>query len=87
MKTSSTTHETTTPRRPFAVAVRDELRERRDARREYRALSRELASYTTRSDVDDLLAAVDRQGSPGGEQIREILNRNVLARTSHSLAS
>jgi hypothetical protein len=87
MKTSTTND--TTARRSFPVlaGVRDELRERRAARREYRALERDLASYTSRSDVDDLLAVLDRQNGPEAERIREILNRNVTARQSHPLAS
>lgn len=88
MKTS-TTNDTTAARRSFpALAdVRDELRERRLARREYRALERDLASYTSRSDVDDLMAVLDHQNGPEAEQIREILNRNVRARQSHPIAS
>lgn len=88
MKTS-TTNDTTAARRSFPAlaGVRDELRERRLARREHRALERDLASYTSRSDVDDLMAVLDHQNGPEAEHIREILNRNVRARQSHPIAS
>jgi hypothetical protein len=86
MNTSPSDTSTRRPLRAFA-AVRDELRELREARRQYRALERELATYTTRSDVDDLMAALDREGGPEADQIREILNRNVTPRRTHQLAS
>ena len=58
--------------------LRDELRERRQARVTYHELKRELAAYRTLSDVGDLLAAVDRQRDvPQGDQIRTILKHNL----------
>ena len=77
------------PSNPFQsfATVRDDLRARREARREYRALARDLASYTSRSDVDDLLAVLDDQNGAEAEQIRDILTRNLRSTPSHSLAS
>ena len=58
--------------------LRDELRERRQARVAYHDLKRELAVYRTPSAVDDLLAAVDRQpDAPQAELIRTILEHNL----------
>jgi hypothetical protein len=56
--------------------VRDDLRDRRQARANRRSLERELASYSSRSDMDDLLAMISDQTDPDAELIREILNRN-----------
>jgi hypothetical protein len=66
----------TTRSRHLLAGVRDELRDRRQARANRRALERELASYSSRSDVDDLLAMIGDQTDPDAELIREILNRN-----------
>ncbi len=57
--------------------VRDELRERRQQRAEYRALERDLASYNTPAEVDDLLGAIRNEEGPDAERIRRILARNL----------
>lgn len=57
--------------------VRDELRERRQARAAHRALERELATYTTPAEVDDLLGALRGQDGAGPDEIRGILARNL----------
>jgi hypothetical protein len=88
MKTT-TAHHATTPR-PVQVwaTIRDELRERREARREYRALARDLATYTTRSEVDDLLALVGDENTVEAQQIRRILAQNLQGHDRrHQLAS
>lgn len=59
------------------TTVRDELRERRQARAEYRALERDLESYNTRAQVDDLLASISNAEGPGAEHVRQILARNL----------
>ena len=92
MRNTSTTDSTTTRRpRQVLAAVRDELRERREMRRAYRDLARDLASYNTRAEVDDLLAALDNDQSPEAVQIRTILtsnlNRTAQGITKHPLAS
>ena len=70
---------TTTVRKPMLTlaTVRDDLRVRRAARREQRELVRELATYSTRAEVDDLLAVIDRHESVEAEEIRTILTRNL----------
>ena len=72
----------TTARRPMRAlaSVRDDLRQRRQAREHYRALSRELASYTSASDVNDLLGLISKETGPEAEQIREILSHNLGSR-------
>jgi hypothetical protein len=61
------------------TGFRDDLRERREARAAHRALVHELGTYTTPSEVEDLLTAVREQEMPGSEQIRSILSRRLLA--------
>ena len=70
-----------TPRRPILswAGLRDHLRNNRAARR---ALEADLASFTTRAEVDDLLAAMSDMDSPEADQIRTILIRNVGDRPS-----
>lgn len=58
--------------------LRDQVRERRQARVAYDELQRELAAYRTPSEIGDLLAAVDRHSdAPHVEQVRQILGRNL----------
>jgi hypothetical protein len=90
--TSSRTHRTAETAQPRALralsSVRDDLRERRQARAEYRALERDLASYTTHAQVDDLLAAIRDEDSLEAETIRAILGRNLLrSNANHQRAS
>jgi len=61
------------------ATVRDELRERRQARRDYRDLARDLSAYNTRADVDDLLASIDDQEGSDAELVRRILTQNLLS--------
>ena len=53
------------------ASFREDLGARRAARRKLQA---ELASYSTKSDIDDLLAAVDREESIEAEAMRDILH-------------
>ena len=85
-QTDRTTTDTARPRALRALtSVRDDLRERRQARAEYRALERDLASYTTHAQVDDLLAAIRDEDSLEAETIRAILGRNLLRNDSSYL--
>jgi hypothetical protein len=59
------------------AGLRDELRERREARTQNRVLMRELAEYRTPSAIADLRAAADRLDTPQAEQIRTILSHNL----------
>ena len=76
----TTTHKATRTPSQVLSGLRDELRERRQARADYRALERELAHYTTPNDVDDLLASIRHEDSEEAEQIRGIVARNVRQR-------
>ena len=91
MKNTIAPDSTTSRPRQVLAAVRDEVRERRQARRDYRVLSSELASYNTRSSIDDLLAAIENDDSAQAVQIRTILmrnlNRTAASVTKHPLAS
>lgn len=82
----TTTPTTRTPALRILTGVRDELRERRRARAAYRVMERELASYTTPNQVDDLLAALSDHDDAESAMIRDILTRNLHRRTS-ALAS
>ncbi len=65
-----------TATRPLAslwTSVRTQLRESRDARAARTALERELASYNSQSDLDDLHAILDRYSDRETAQIRHIL--------------
>ncbi|MCW2763031.1 MAG: hypothetical protein JWR85_3232 [Marmoricola sp.] len=83
------THNTSPrPRRlQLWTAVRDELSERRQQRATYRALRRDLASYTTRAQVDDLLAMIQGHDDAEAEMIRNILANNLQQQSSFPLAS
>lgn len=58
-------------------AVRDDLRETRQAREARRAVKRDLASYKTPSELNDLLGSLSGQDGPELEVIRDILIRNL----------
>jgi len=62
---------------PAIIAhVVDELRARREAHAARLRLMRELSTYSSAADLDDLYATLDRyDGDPDAEQIRAILGR------------
>ncbi len=66
-------------------SLRSNFREQRAAAAGRRALERELRSYSTPAEIDDLLAAVDRSDDPEAEFMRAILTDNLI--THHRLAS
>ena len=70
---------TTTSRRSLQLwtSVRDELRERRQARTERRALEHDLSAYTKPAEIDDLLAVIENEDSFAADQVRAILGRNL----------
>jgi hypothetical protein len=53
------------------------VREHQADRAEHRRLRRELSSYSTPSQIDDLLAAVDRDDDGTASEVREILQLNL----------
>jgi hypothetical protein len=55
------------------TAVREHIRESREERAARAALERELASYSSRSDLNDLYAILDRYSDHETAQIRRIL--------------
>ena len=62
--------------RPLAslwAGVRDHIRESREAHASRAALERELASYNSESDLNDLHAILDRYSEGDTVQIRRIL--------------
>lgn len=65
------------PLRNRVNTLRDELRERREAHAAYVTLRRELASFQTAREVDDLLGVIAHQEGPEAQQIRDILMDNL----------
>ena len=55
------------------TAVREHIRENREERAARAALERELASYSSTSDLNDLHAILDRYSDNETAQIRRIL--------------
>lgn len=55
------------------TAVREQIRESREERAARAALERELASYSSASDLNDLYAILDRYSDQETAQIRRIL--------------
>ena len=65
---------TTTSRRTrLWTALRGQMRAARHALTARQELERELANYTSQSDLDDLYAMLDRYGDRETAQIRRIL--------------
>lgn len=68
---------TTHPRTPLWTAFRGQLQHVRDARATHRALERELATFTSQSDLNDLHAILDRYSEHDTAKIRRILARHA----------
>ena len=58
---------------PTITTIRGRIRESREAHTARTALERELASYNSPSDLDDLHAILDRYSDQETAQIRRIL--------------
>jgi len=71
------------PPAQLVATVRDELRERREARAERRTLERELGTYTTPAEVNDLLGSLQGQDDRAVADIRDIVLRNMLRHGLH----
>jgi hypothetical protein len=69
----------TTSRRPV---IREHFRAARAARAQRRSLERDLASYTSAADLNDLAAMLDRHSDEETAHIRQILAGHRLARTA-----
>jgi hypothetical protein len=67
----------TRPRTPLWTAFRGQLQHARDARATRRALERELATFTSQSDLNDLHAILDRYSEHETADIRRILARRA----------
>ena len=63
----------TRPLTSLWTTVRTQLRDSRDAHAARAALARELASYDSQSDLDDLHAILDRYNEQETADIRRIL--------------
>jgi hypothetical protein len=63
----------TRPLTSLWTTVRTQLRDSRDAHAARTALQRELASYNSPSDLDDLHAILDRYSDQETREIRRIL--------------
>jgi hypothetical protein len=78
------------PSRPHAIAhtrsAARKLRERRLRRARRRVLERDLATYTTSAEIEDLLGTIQGQEHADAEVIRGILAGNLHGR-AHRFAS
>jgi hypothetical protein len=59
------------------TTIRTQVRERRQERAEHRALERELASYRTPSEIDELLVVLGHHEGPEAQEVRNILLQNL----------
>jgi hypothetical protein len=59
------------------TTTRENVRRDREARASYQSLRRELASYGTQRDVDDLLGSIANEEGPEAQQVREVLLDNL----------
>jgi hypothetical protein len=59
---------------PSFTTIRGQLRQLRDTHAERKSLERELASYTTANDLNDLEAILDRYSESDTAEIRRILS-------------
>jgi hypothetical protein len=59
------------------TTTRENVRRDREARSSYQSLRRELASYGTQRDVDDLLGSIANEEGPEAQQVREVLLDNL----------
>ena len=64
---------TANPRTSLWTALRGQIQHTRDAHAARRALERDLASYTSEADLNDLHAILDRYSDRETAQIRRIL--------------
>ena len=69
------------------TTVKDELRERRENRAALTRLRADLQHYRTPAEIDDLLAAVERQDTIEAEMIRGILSENLRGYHSRQAVS
>jgi hypothetical protein len=67
------------PMPTLLATVRDELRSQRARRAAHRQLARELASYTTPAELDELDAVLDRYDEDQVADIRRILHQRRAA--------
>ena len=63
----------THPRTPLWTALRGQLQHSHQARTTRKALERELGTYTTQSDLNDLHAILDRYPDRETDRLRRIL--------------
>ena len=61
------------------TAIRDDIRDSRDARAARKSLAGELATYTSASDLNDLDAILDRYSDEETADIRRILASRRVA--------
>ena len=71
------------PSTQLVATVRDELRERRQARTARRTLERELAAYRSPAEINDLLGSLQGQDDAAAEEVRDIVLRNQLRQSLH----
>ena len=71
----------------YLSRVRDDLAVRRARREASKTLRRELASYTSPAEVDELLTMIGSRDDATAEEMRTILLRNRDTRRARPFAS
>ena len=61
----------------LAAARRENVRIDREARAAYQSLQRELASFRSPHEIDDLLGSIRDEEGPEAQQVRDILLNNL----------
>lgn len=79
---SKSTHPLQTTSARWA-SFRERMRVRRQERAAHDRMMRELDTYHSRSEIEDLLAAADRSNHPDAEITRAVLHAKL--RSSHAL--
>ncbi len=87
MNNTTGNHSTSSRTRQLITTVRDDLRERRQVRAEQRLLERQIATYATPHEIDDLLASLSRDDSVEADRMRSMLTRNMQHSQRTSVAS
>jgi hypothetical protein len=75
------------PSARLLATVRDELRERRVARTNRRTLERELATFDTPAQINDLLGSMRGQDEAAAETVRSIILHNSARQNLNRFAS
>ncbi len=87
MNTTPRNHAAPSRARRLLSVVRDDLRERRESRTEQRRIERELGTYTSPSEVNDILTVLQSESGAHADRMRTMVTRNLQHQQRTKLAS